>query len=273
MHGIGKPRARGQRALGCAGPVALRLLQLRSVHQTLAAERHQDPVVRHTNAQRRGPFGGAAQIEKGHALKDHRAVSDARRDRIEFISRRRHHDLIELGHARIRLTECDQGLSVTQRSERVQIGVVELVTDVGGTDAQFPGASRIARFQCGEPPRDEQVARSSALDAGPRDQRLAAGKPAVGPRRLTARQQQKTQPERVASRLGPARPAVSAARCAASHCLTHSSSAPSRNARIAAVSHSHASDDDVIAPVSATGPLRRPLLGERHRALPWRRWT
>ena len=151
MHGIGKPHARVQCAFDCAGPVALRLLQLRSVHETLAAERHQAGLCITPTAERLGPFGGAAQVEEIHALEDQGAVGDSRRDRIEFTSRHRHHDLVEPGHARVRLGDRDERLPLAQLSEHLQIGVVEPVADFDRAITQFNGVPRVARFQAARP--------------------------------------------------------------------------------------------------------------------------
>ncbi len=147
---IGEPRACLLCGLDRTGPIAFRLLQLRSVHKTLAAERHEAWLGIAPTAKRIGPFSRATQIEEGHALENHRAVGDPRRDRIEVAGRHRQHDLVELGDARVRFAQRDQRLPVAQRSERTQIGVVEPVADLGGASTQLPGAPRVARFQRGQ---------------------------------------------------------------------------------------------------------------------------
>ena len=145
-------------------PVAGRLPELGLVHQALTAVRNQVRLGPTPLVQRCRPLGGPGQVEKLHALEDHRAVHDPRHDRSHLVGAHRQHHLVQAGQPGRLVAHGQQRLAVPEGRERCQVSVTEARRDLTGLHGKLPRASSIVGIERAEHGRDEQIAACWAVE-------------------------------------------------------------------------------------------------------------
>ena len=184
------------------GPLAGGLLELRPVHQALAAVGHQvglgvapraaaPPV--HSDARGRSNSCMHSRITAQYTMPE--VIGP------DLAGRHRHHHLVEPGHAGGDVAHRDQRLAVPQRAERPKVGVIEPVAELRGPDRQVARRLGIARLERAQQLGDQQVPRSRAVDFGVDDDPLGPAQPPACLRHLAAQHQAQRQPERAPCRI------------------------------------------------------------------------
>ena len=96
----------------------------------------------------------------------------------------------------------DQCLPMTQRAERAEVGVAEMVPDLGGADREVAARRRVALLERTEEAGDEHVAARRALLPELADEALGAREPPCGLRHLPPQHQDEREPEGATGRFG-----------------------------------------------------------------------
>ena len=198
MDGVGEDQTRPLRLGDRLVPRAVRLQDLRPVHEALAAVGHEVRLARAPAVQRLGPFGSASQVEGIQAGFDHGAVDDAGGDGGDLPRGDAEHDLVEQPQAAAGVTAGDRRLPLAEQPERQQVGIAEppsLAEDLARERLCLRDVAGDERFQ---EHRHEQKAPGRAVPVRLRDEPLRPGQPPAGPGDLAAQEQQKGEPERAA---------------------------------------------------------------------------
>ena len=153
MGGLGQPLPGPLHLRDRLRPLAVRLQDLRPVHEALAPVRHEIGLRGAPMVERLGPLGRPPQVEHVHARLDDGAVDDPRRDRRHLAGGHGHHHLVEQAHARGGVAQRERRLAAAEHPEREEILVVESLGDgddlvgelVGRGASPLPSVSRNTR--------------------------------------------------------------------------------------------------------------------------------
>ena len=202
MRRIAQAVAGGRDRRDGTRPVAGRLPELGLVHQALAAVRDQIRLRSAPLVECCSPLRRPGQIEELQALEDHGAVHNPRHDRPHLARADREHHFVQPGQPARLVSHGQQRLTVRERRQGRQVGVMEARGDVPGMHGQVSCAISVVGVESSQDDRDQQVAARRAVDIAT-EHGLAPAQPTPGVRHLSPHHRAEGSPERALRRLRP----------------------------------------------------------------------